>query len=150
MTTTYAVVPLDEAIRALDTPEAVADRKKRAHEMAKKLAGDARNAMIQTADRNEIKKACAPIYLAANTREWNTSGPKMSMHEAEMEAGRNMDALVWRQCEEHLRRVEETAIRAEPDRVRRAASGHSTRGTSLKWLGFRATRSTTSSPSGES
>jgi hypothetical protein len=118
MTTTYAtkLVPLDEAIQALDAPEAGADRKKRAKKLAEQLVGDARQAMIQTAERDEIKKACAPIYRAANTRDWNTSGPRLSMREAEKEAGRNMDALVWRQCEEQLRREEEAAIRTEPDR----------------------------------
>ena len=117
MTTTYAVAPLEEALQALDTPEAVADRKKRAKKVAEHLVGDARQAMIQTAGRDEIKKACAPIYRAANTRDWNTSGPRLSMPEAEREAGRNMDVLVWRQCEEQLRREDEAAIRTDPDRV---------------------------------
>ena len=116
MTTTHAVVPLDEALQALDTPEAVADRKKRAKRMAEHLVGDARQAMIQTAGRDEIQKACVPIYRAANTRDWNTSGPRLSMHEAETEAGWNMDALVWRQCEEQLRREDEAAIRMDSDR----------------------------------
>ena len=79
MTITQTVIPIDEALAALDTSVAVAGRKKRAKKMAEQLVGEARNAMIQSADRDEIKKACVPIYRAANTRDWNTSGPRLSM-----------------------------------------------------------------------
>ena len=118
--------------------------------MAEQLAGDARQAMIQSADRDEIKKACGPIYRAANTRDWNTSGPRMSMSDAEKEAGRNMDALVWEQCEAHLRREDEVPYAPNLIEWRSPASGVSTARTSPRWVGCRATRNMTSSETGGS
>jgi hypothetical protein len=111
-------IPLEQALAELDSAEAVADRKRRAKELAKKLVGDERNAMIQTVGRDEIQKALAPVYLAAAARGFHTSGKPVSMPQAEMEAGRNIDALMPRLCEEHLRRTDEADLYRDPVRLR--------------------------------
>ena len=108
------LIPLHQAIAELDSGESVADRKRRAKDMAKKLAGDPRNAMIATASREDLQKALRPIYLAANRQGWNDSGPPVSMPAAEKEAGRNIDALMPRLCEEHLRRTDEADLYRDP------------------------------------
>jgi hypothetical protein len=111
------VVPLDEAIAALDTTEAVADRKRRAKEMAKKLVGDERSQMISSASRDEIEKAQVPIRRAANSLLPMTSdGPGQSVRDAERGVGRNYDEICVRQCEIHLRRMDELAERNDLDR----------------------------------
>ena len=111
------LIPLQQAIAELDSPEAIADRKRRAKEMAKKLAGDPRNAMIATASRDEIQNAVAPIYRAANRENWHDSSRARPMPEAEKEAGRNIDALMPKLCEEHLRRTDEQALYRDPARL---------------------------------
>jgi hypothetical protein len=111
------LIPLQQALAELDSPEAVADRKRRAKEMAKKLAGDARNGMIKTASREDLQKVLDPIYRAANRENWNDSTRAKPMPEAEKEAGHLMDALMPRLCEEHLRRTDETDLYRDADRL---------------------------------
>ena len=108
------LIPLDQAIAELDSPEAVADRKKRVREWAKRLAGDERTQMIYTASREEISAATAPLN-AADFR-WG-QGTEREKKEANVQASRNMDALVARQCEQHLRRTDEADLYRDPDRL---------------------------------
>ena len=111
------LIPLHQALAELDSPESIADRKRRAKEMAKKLVGDARNAMIQTASRDDLQNALEPVYRAANRENWHDSDRARSMPEAQKEAGRNIDALMPRLCEQHLRRTDEAALYRDPDRL---------------------------------
>ena len=111
------LIPLEQAIAGLDSAEAISDRKRRAKQLAKDLVGDARNQMIQTARRDDLQRAMAPIYRAANRENWHDSTRALPMPEAEKEAGRNIDALMPRLCEEHLRRTDEAALYSDPDRL---------------------------------
>jgi hypothetical protein len=111
-------IPLEQALAELDSPEAVADRKKRAKQMALKVEGDERNGIIRTARQGDLEQALAPIHVAAAARGFHTSGRPVSMPDAEREAGRNIDALMPRLCEEHLRRTDEAAIYRDPLRLR--------------------------------
>ena len=60
-----ATVPtLEEALKALDSPEAVADRRKRALARAKDLKGDARGRVIWSAGTVALDRALAPLRTA--------------------------------------------------------------------------------------
>jgi hypothetical protein len=111
------LIPLPQALAELDSPESIADRKRRAKEMSKELVGDARNAMIRTASRFEFDTALDPIYRAANRENWHDSTRAKPMPEAEKDAGLNIDALMPRLCERHLRRTDEAALYRDPDRL---------------------------------
>jgi hypothetical protein len=108
------LIPLQQALKELDSSEAVADRKKRAAEWGKRLAGDERNQMIGSATRDAIGAALAPL----NTPHlhWDTVS-EHEKKEANRQATQNIDALVVRQAEEELRRRDERALYADPDRL---------------------------------
>jgi hypothetical protein len=113
-----APIPLEQALAELDSPEAVADRKKRAKQMALKVEGDERNGIIRTARQGDLEQALAPIHVAAAARGFHTSGRPVSMPDAEREAGRNIDALMPKLCEQHLRRTDEADLYRDPLRLR--------------------------------
>src|ERR1035441_6231731 len=90
------LIPLHQAIRELDSAEAVADRKKRAAEWAKRLEGDERNQMIGSASRDAIGAALAP--LNSQNFRWGQETER-EKKEANRQATQNIDALVARQAE---------------------------------------------------
>jgi hypothetical protein len=106
-----APVPLDEAIRQLDLPEAIADRRIRASKRAKELAGDARGQVIHSAGVLELDKALAPL----RRQGWKPTDAETRA--AEVEAGQGVDRLVAAQCEIHLRAEDMQAIYNDPDRL---------------------------------
>ena len=81
MATTYAtkLVPLDEAIAQLDSPEAVADRRKRALARAEALVDNARARVIHGAGTAAINVALDPLK----------KGLGLSPSAAEVHRGRN-------------------------------------------------------------
>jgi len=129
------LIPLPDAIKALDSDESVLDRKRRAKQMALKIVGDERNAMIATASRDDLQRACEPIYRAANRENWHDSNQARPMPEAEKEAGRNIDALMPRLCEEHLRRTDEAALYRDPARLcqQRVWGSYTTQVSAVAW-----------------
>ena len=104
-----ALQPLEEVLADLDTEEAISDRRHRALEWAKRLEGVERAQMIHAAGSLEVT-ACYFPHL-------NVGWDDYLRPEAERMCGRNFDALVQRQCEAHLRRMDEQAVYADPDRM---------------------------------
>ena len=114
-------IPLDAALAALDTPEAVADRKVRAQKRAEKLEGLDRSKVIHSAGRGELDRALSPLLRPGDVGSVNPGryvplDPAREA-EAEVQTGRNVDALVARQCEIQLRAEDERAIYFDPDRA---------------------------------
>lgn len=108
---TMTLAPIDEVLKALDTPEAVADRRKRAQKLASSLVGDERNATIHRAGQHALARALSPRQLL---NQWSSATEHA---DAELQIIRNVDALVVDQCEHELRRADEQAIYQDPDRV---------------------------------
>ena len=119
-------IPLDEALAAVDSPEAVADRKKRAKKWAEQLEGRARGEMIFQSGTVEVSRALEPIYRSGTSTSFAFGADPAARfpvqqsasadRSAEIEAGRNMDELVARQCEIYLRAEDVRAIYIDPDR----------------------------------
>jgi hypothetical protein len=106
-----ATVPtLEEAIAQLDSPEAVADRRKRALARAKPLEGDTRGRVIWNAGTVELDKALSPL----RRQQFPT---KAEVRAAEAEAGHGVDRLVLEQCIIHLRAEDMAEIYRDPDRM---------------------------------
>ena len=106
-----APIPLDEAIAQLDSPEAVADRRKRAARRAEALEGDARGRVIYAAGTVELGKALYPL------QGLHLSPSNAEVRAAEVEAGRGVDRLVLEQCMIHLRAEDMAEIYRDPDRM---------------------------------
>ena len=104
------VVPLEEAIAQLDSPEAVADRRKRGLARAKALEGDAPGRVIWNAGTVELDRALAPL----RRQQFPSTA---EVREAEIEAGHGVDQLVAKQCEIHSALEDMQAIYADPDRM---------------------------------
>jgi len=106
-------IPLDEALAAIDTPEAVADRRNRAEKMAEQLEGRDRGKVIWAAGTIELNKALSPLRFGGSLIRPNDAARRA----AEIEAGRNVDALVARQCEITLRAADVAGVYSDPDRL---------------------------------
>lgn len=106
------LVPLEQALKELDSPEAVTDRRARAAKRAKELAGDARGRVIWQAGSIELNKALHPLQRGLG---WNPSAAETRA--AEVEAGHGVDKLVFEQCLIHLRAEDMRDIYADPDRM---------------------------------
>jgi hypothetical protein len=105
------VPPLDEALAALDTPEAVADRRKRAQKWAEQLEGRARGQMFMYASPAEMDSIHQPFrtnFYGTQTDTWRET--------AERAAGRAADAVVLKQCEIQLRARDLAEVYNDPDR----------------------------------
>ena len=114
MSTTYAPpIPLDEALAAVDSPEATSDRRKRAREWAKRLEGLERGQMIGRASQTDYEKALAPHYNPGFGLNW-TEAQKQS---ASVECGHNFDELVANECEKVLRDQDIATVHNHPDRL---------------------------------
>jgi hypothetical protein len=108
MTTTTPTTP-DEALAAVDSPEAVADRRKRAKKWAEELEGRDRGYMFALAGGEAINSIYAP--LKTQNRLYGDDLAK-----AEREAGRIADQVVLTQCEIALRAADIQAVTADPER----------------------------------
>ena len=104
------IVPLAEALVQLDSPAAVADRRKRAQKWAEELEGDARGQMFMVAGWEAIERIRAPF----RTQDRLYGG---ALAAAEHEAGRIADTVVFEQCMIALRAQDVGAIYAEPERM---------------------------------
>lgn len=109
-----APIPLEQAIAELDSPEAIADRRKRAKQMALKVEGDARDDLINSASREALERAFSP-RKRGNQWERPSESEKRSI---ERQVTENFDALVVKLAEEELRRRDERALYADPRRLR--------------------------------
>lgn len=106
-----APIPLDEALKALDSPEAIADRRKRATKRAEALRDGARGRIIWEAGTVELAKALYPL----TGLHLNPSHAEVKA--AEIEAGHGVDRLVLEQCMIHLRAEDMAEIYRDPDRM---------------------------------
>jgi hypothetical protein len=104
------VVPLEQALAALDSPEALADQDRRAHKMAEGLEGDARAAVFRRAGAKEIDKIKEPFRRGHDLR-----GAELAA--AERQAGGIADRVIFEQCRASIRAQDIAAIYADPDRV---------------------------------
>jgi hypothetical protein len=109
---TMTLEPLDDALAALDTFEANADRRKRAWKMAEAMVDPERSWVIHRTGTIEIAKAMSPHVKVDRWAAFSSA----KSEQAAKEAGRNFDALVARECETMLRQADEAAIYADPDR----------------------------------
>ena len=103
-----ALPPIEDAISALDTPDAIAGRHQRAVDWAKRAVGDERAQLINRAGRPSLEQALAP----------RRADPWTAAHRSEIDrlVTSNVDALVVQQCEQILRRMDEQALYEDPDR----------------------------------
>jgi hypothetical protein len=110
---TIRIVPLDEALAGVDSPAAVADRRKRAQKWAEKLEGRARGRMFEYASLGEMNSIREPFRTPF-------AGPHLhgkALEDAERKAGRAADAVVLKQCEIQLRARDIQAVYNDPDRM---------------------------------
>jgi hypothetical protein len=115
MSTTYApLIPLSEALAAVDSPEAVSDRRKRARAWGRKLEGIERGQMISRASRTDYENALAPHKHPDH--RWGHASEAAERGAAD-ECGRNFDELVARECEKILRDQDIAAVHNQPDRL---------------------------------
>jgi DNA-binding helix-hairpin-helix protein with protein kinase domain len=105
-----AVPTLEEAIAQLDSPEAVADRRRRATKRAKALEGLARGRVIFSAGIVELDKALGPL----RRNNWHPTSAEV--REAEIQAGHGVDQLVAKQCEIHIYAEDLRDVYADPRR----------------------------------
>lgn len=121
-------IPLEQALAALDTPEAVADRRKRAQKLAAEMAAesgpgprsialDPYAAATFAAGSVEMQKALKPMRRFGPFDQPTESEKRA----AAAEADRNVMALVARQIEVALRAADEREVREAPDRMAEAA-----------------------------
>lgn len=108
-------IPIEEEIARLDTPEAVADRRVRARKMAECMDDKQRWQLIYQAGTAALDAALNP-HETVETR----GGPVMITSDLvtlERRRRRNLDQLVARECEAHLRLQDERDLYSDPDRV---------------------------------
>jgi hypothetical protein len=107
------LTPLDEALAAVDSPSAVADRRQRAQKWAEELEGRARGRMFEYASLAEMNSIREPFRTPF-------AGPHLhgkALEDAERKAGRAADAVVLHQCEIQLRARDVAAVYSDPDRM---------------------------------
>ena len=102
------LVPLADALAALDSFEGRTDRHRRAVELSKSTTGEARGKIIYAAGHLRLAAALAPRALDT----WDAA----SRDAAERQVSANVDALVVEQLVDQLRRSDEQAIYDDPDR----------------------------------
>jgi hypothetical protein len=107
-----APIPLSQAIAELDSPEAIANRRKRAKEWAKKVTGHDRGQLISTASREALQLALSP-----RNKYGFTQPTEAEKREIERQVTANMDALVERMAAESLRRSDEAELYRDPRRL---------------------------------
>ncbi len=118
------VVPLDEALAALDSAEADADRTRRAEKWAEELkaqsgpgprsiALDFYARVVHDVGRLAYDEALLPLRFGDSYSQPSES----QRHRAEQEAQRNVDVLVVRQLKIYLRARDVQEIYADPDRM---------------------------------
>ena len=125
--------PLDEALAAVDSPEAVAARKREAATLAKKLKAESgpgrRSIALDTYARHvfiagtvEVDIGMLPIrrpdvtFSSSDTRPGVQHRIASLTRDAEAQADRNMEALVARQIEIELRARDVQKVYTDPDR----------------------------------
>ncbi len=113
MAENHKVVPLDEALKAVDSPEAVADRRKRAQKWAEELEGDARGHMFALAGWEELNRIKEPFRYGGSPQV-PTARERAA---AEREAGRIADEVVLQQCMISLRARDVAAVYNDPARM---------------------------------
>ena len=102
------LVPLADALAALDSFEGRTDRHRRAVELSKSTTGEARGKIIYAAGHLRLAAALAPRALDT----WDAA----SRDAAERQVSASVDALVVEQLVDQLRRSDEQAIYDDPDR----------------------------------
>jgi len=107
---TPAPIPLEQALKELDSPAAAADRKRRAQKWAETLEGDARGAMFSRAGAAEIDRIKEPFRTHNRLL-----GAELAA--VEREAGRIADGIILKACESALRSQDEWAAHNDPDRA---------------------------------
>ena len=126
-------IPLEQALKELDSPEAVADRRKRAKAWAETLEGDARGAMFARAHWEDLERIRQPF----RTQE-RLYGAELAA--AERAAGKIADAVILKACEIDLR--DQMSGQFEMTRSGRPSRSAGTRTPtkSPRWPGRQATR----------
>ena len=109
-----AAPTLEEALKALDSPASIADRRQRAAKRAKQLAGYERGRVIFAAGSVELDKALHPLKRGL---DWHPSHAEVQA--AEIEAGHRVDKLVFEQCLVHLRAEDMAEVYRDPDLLER-------------------------------
>ncbi len=107
------VQPLEAALAAVDSPSAVADRRKRAQKWAEELEGRDRGVMFMYASPAEWASIREPF----RTPHIGTQLHGSSLADAERKAGRAADAVILNQCEIALRARDVAAVYADSDRL---------------------------------
>ena len=102
------LIPLADALAALDSFEGRTDRHRRAVELSKSTTGEARGRLIYAAGHLRLAAALAPRALDT----WDAA----SRDAAERQVSAGIDALVVEQLVDQLRRSDEQAIYDDPDR----------------------------------
>ena len=113
MRETSRIVPLGEALAAVDSPAAVADRRKRAQKWAEELEGRARGRMFEYASLGEMNSIREPFRTPFAGAHLHGK----ALEDAERKAARAADAVVLKQCEIQLRARDIQAVYNDPDRM---------------------------------